>query len=219
MAGARRSHPSARPPARRPLAVLTFVLASVLTACSGGGAADGTAGAAVVAADPATTALSGPDCLAPQVLAALGFAGVRPPGSTPHPDAPSAGPVPESFAPVSAVLCATGETLTDASGRWAAVTASRLEGDIHPLADALTSSSGSAATPEGGPTTCAAAAVRSDLWLVDAVGSAIRVALPGGGCGRLPSAVRAGLAALETVDLERSPVELVEPHATPSATP
>ncbi|WP_203669163.1 hypothetical protein [Cellulomonas pakistanensis] len=188
-----------------------------LAACSGGGGTASSAADAGLGASARAAVSSGADCLAPQVLDALGFAGAAS-GSTAHPDVPEAGPVPEDFAAVSAVLCTTGETLTDAAGRWAAVTATRLEGDVRPLLTALT---GSTTRPAAGTSSspCADGADRADLWLVDALGAAVRVALPAGGCGALPVAVTEGLDALDAVDVEHYPVELVGPRATSSPTP
>jgi hypothetical protein len=53
---------------------------------------------------------------------------------------------------------------------------------------------------------------------VDALGAAIRVALPSGGCGALPISVSEGLEVLDPVDVEHYPVELVGPRATGSPT-
>lgn len=210
MAPGHRRAPRTRPARARRAgapAVLAVLLGGALTACSGG--AD--AGPATAADATRTAVASGADCLAPQVLTALGFDADGYTG-TPHPAAPDAGPLPDGFTAVSALLCSTGEVLTDGSGRWAAVTATRLEGDVRPLVDAL----GSTATAAPATTTpaCAADAERADLWLVDALGAAVRVALPGGGCGALPTDVAAGLDALDAVDVEHSPVALVAPRAT-----
>jgi hypothetical protein len=206
---------AARTPRRRAaLAALIAATALVLAACGGDGS-DGSAGSSALADRPVTASLpTGPDCLAPQVLTALGFAGIHPPGATSHPDAPDAGPLPTGVTPVTAVLCSTGETLTDSAGRWAAVTASRLEGDVDALVEAL-----SATSARGGATAgpCATGERRSDLWLVDALGGAVRVLLPGGGCGDLDPAVRAGLDELDAVDVERYPVALVAPGAAPTS--
>lgn len=192
-----------------------LALAVGLAACAGGdGSSSSTDAAERASAGAAVSA--GADCLAPQVLDALGFAGAGA-SSTAHPDVPDAGPVPDGFSAVSAVLCTTGETLTDAAGRWAAVTATRLEGDVRPLLTALTASS---TVPAAGttPTPCAADAERADLWLVDALGAAVRVALPSGGCGPLPVSLSEGLDALDAVDVEHYPVELVGPRATGTPT-
>lgn len=211
-----------QPRHRRRRAVLAgavaLLLATGLAACSTGlGAAEApdaaAAGSALVLAPEA-------DCLAPQVLTALGFdpAGYA---GTAHPDAPEATPLPGGFTASSALLCSTGETLTDAAGRWAAVTATRLEGDVAPLVAALAAG----ATPDGVRQARAAAAAcpaderRSDLWLLDALGAAVRVELPGGGCGNLPTAVANGITALDAVDVEHYPVDLVAPGASASPRP
>lgn len=206
--------PRPRAPRATLAGVAALALAGVLAGCAGGDASS--AADADRGSGPAARAAvsSGADCLAPQVLDALGFAGAAA-GSTAHPDVPDAGPVPVDFAAVSAVLCTTGETLTDAAGRWAAVTATRLEGDVQPLVTALT---GSTTLPASGTPTapCGDEADRADLWLVDALGAAVRVALPAGGCGALPVAVTEGIDALDPVDVEHYPVELVGPRATAS---
>lgn len=212
-------HPGAPGPGRssrtrKALGPLAALLVAVLAACSGGTVVDASAsgadgGSAVVVA-------AGADCLAPQVLAALGFDPDGYAGAT-HPDAPEVTPLPTGFTAASALLCSTGETLTDAAGRWAAVTASRLEGDIAPLVAALADGATLPAARTA-PVDCPAGEIRSDLWLVDALGAAVRVALPGDGCGNLPTAVARGLTTLDAVDVEHYPVELVEPSASASPT-
>jgi hypothetical protein len=201
--------------ARRRWVTLLALVLTVTPALAACGGSDAVVGGTAVADQTVTASLpSGADCLAPQVLSALGFAGIRPPGATRHRDAPEAGPLPDSFVPVSAVLCSTGETLTDSAGRWAAIAASRLEGDVDLLVDALAvvASGGEAASAA-----CATGERRSDLWLVDALGAAVRVLLPEGGCGEIDPAVRAGLDELDAVDVERYPVALVAPGAAPSS--
>lgn len=208
---------------RAPVAVTGAAgLLALVAACSGGAGSEADAQARASAARTAVS--SGADCLAPQVLVALGFTPGTTAGSTPHPDAPDPAAVPDGFSPVSAVLCTTGETLTDAAGRWAAVTATRLEGDVAPLVAALTDA---AAVPVAGTTSasgttsaaCGTGVPRSDLWLVDALGSAVRATLPGGGCGVLPRAVADGVDALDAVDVEHYPVELVDARSTAAPTP
>jgi hypothetical protein len=197
----------ARTCARRRAAVPAALLVAALAACS---AAPDAAGDAQSRASAGRTAVATEaDCLAPQVLTALGFDAAAYTGSV-HRDAPEAAAPPDGFVAVSAVLC-----LTDAAGRWAAVTASRLEGDVAPLVSALTGRSTVPAGTSG--TACPAGAERADLWLVDALGGAVRVALPGGGCGELPEAVADGIAALDVMDVEHYPVALVAP--APSASP
>lgn len=191
-------------------------LLGLLAACAGGGASE--ADAPVPAGAASSAVGSGADCLAPQVLVALGFTAGATGSGTPHPDAPDPVAVPDGFSPVSAVLCSTGETLTDGAGRWAAVTSTRLEGDVGPLVDAL---AGADAVPvaESAPAACGTGVPRTDLWLVDALGAAVRVALPGAGCGSLPRSVADGVAALDAVDVEHYPVELVDPRSTAAPTP
>ena len=202
-----------RPRAPRTGALLaTGALVGLLAACSGGaGASEEDAQARASAAR--TAVRSGADCLAPQVLAALGFEPGTTASGTPHPDAPEPAAVPTGFSPVSAVLCTTGETLTDGAGRWAAVTATRLEGDVGPLVEALAPVAGSTPAP------CGSGVPRSDLWLVDALGAAVRATLPGGGCGDLPAAVVEGVDALDAVDVEHYPVQLVDARSTGAPTP
>ncbi|HYQ77101.1 hypothetical protein [Cellulomonas sp.] len=210
--------PRPRAPRARLAGLAALALAAVLAACSGGDPASAGADAAQRSAAGASVS-SGADCLAPQVLTALGFAGAGAgAGSTAHPDVPEVGPVPDGFTAVSAVLCTTGETLTDAAGRWAAVTATRLEGDVRPLVTALSAAPTVPASGTATPAPCGTEAPRADLWLVDALGAAVRVALPSGGCGTLPVAVSEGLDALDAVDVEHYPVELVGPRATASPT-
>lgn len=201
--------PARRPAHRRPAAaalLLAVTVGGALAACSAGADA---VGSSAVAPLPSTTDVArAPDCLAPQVLTGLGFAADEY-DRAPHPDVPDPAPLPEGFAVASAVLCSTGETLTDAAGRWAAVTATRLEGDVEPLVAALTAT---VAAPASDTTDrCRADAGRSDLWLVDALGSAVRVPLPRAGCEPLPEAVRDALADLDAVDVERYPVALLGP--------
>lgn len=165
------------------------------------------ASAQVNAAEPTTTAsgTTQADCLAPQVLADLGLTD----DDAPHADVPEPGPLPDGFSPVSAVLCSSGETLTDSQGRWAAVTASYREGDLQPLLDAL-----EAPAPK---MSCGVdQEVRHDLWLVDALGAGRRVPLPGGACDDLTGDVGDALDDLTEVDVVRYPVELVQPGARPT---
>jgi len=206
----------AAPPGRTRAALPVAALVLALAACSPD--ADAATGSGADAPPPTaaqrSTVAAGPDCLAPQVLTALGFDAAGYTRST-HADAPDPVAVPPEFTAVSAVLCTTGETLTDAAGRWAAVTASRLEGDVAPLLDAL----GAPATVRTGTSAAGCpAGERADLWLVDALGAGVRVALPGSSCGALPAAVADGLAALDVVDVEHYPVALVAPGATPGPT-
>jgi hypothetical protein len=216
MAAPRPRVPAARPSGHRRAAVPAVPAALLLAALAACAPASDAAGGAQSRASAGRTAVAAEaDCLAPQVLTALGFDAAAYTGSV-HRDAPEAAPVPDDFAAASVLLCSTGETLTDAAGRWAAVTASRLEGDVAPLVSALTARS---TVPAGtSPSGCADGAEHADLWLVDALGGAVRVVLPGGGCGDLPDAVADGIAALDVMDVEHYPVALVAPAPTTSPT-
>lgn len=188
--------------------VATLVGGALLTGCAVQAAPTLTARPSSSPSASATRTPAGADCLAPQVLSALGFDPAQTSGAT-HPDAPDPGPVPEDFRPVLAVECSTGETLSDSAGRWSAVTATRREGGLDPLLAALDGGS----TPS--PTvTCAPGGQRSELWLVDVMGDAVRVTVPGAVCGRLPANVRAALDGLDAVDTEHYPVLLTAPRQT-----
>lgn len=217
-----RPHPRAPRRARTgtPVGAVPAVVAAllVLAGCSAGGtgsASDESADGGAAAARSAVA--SGADCLAPQVLADLGFDPGASSGAA-HPSVPDAVPVPAGFTAESAVLCSTGETLTDTSGTWAAVTATRLEGDVRPLVDALTAPATVPATGGSAPT-CAPGAERTELWLVDALGAAVRVVVPGAGCAPLPEPLTTGLDALDAVDVEHYPVALVAPRPGASTGP
>ena len=178
-------------------------------------------GLAACSAAPAETAQDAPtavvvgaaDCLSSQVLADLGLVAAGGSGrtGTPHADAPEAGRVPDDFVPVSVVVCAPGGTLQDSSGTWVALTASRREGDLDPLVAALRRPSA-----QHGGTCSSAAVVPPSLWLVDALGRAIRPVWPTDRCGSPQETVTAALDALEETDHEQYPVRLVIP-AEPTA--
>ncbi|AEE45182.1 hypothetical protein [Cellulomonas fimi] len=119
------------------------------------------------------------------------------------------GAVPEGFAPVSVLVCSASGTLRSVSGTWAAVTESRREGDLAPLLDALE-------RPSQEPTgTCQAsgAAAPTVLWLVDALGRAVRPVWPTDACGVPVAEVQDALDALDETDSTDYPVERVEPTA------
>ncbi|NUU18101.1 hypothetical protein HP550_12665 [Cellulomonas humilata] len=173
------------------------------------------------APDPASdapTAVVAPaaDCLSAPVLADLGLVAAGGAGETgtPHADAPEPGRVPDDFRAASVVVCSPGGTLHDSSGTWVALTASWREGDLAPLVAALRRPS----APRGG--TCSTAAVVPPaLWLVDALGQAIRPVWPTDRCGSPQPAVSAALDALEETDSEQYPVRLIAPAETPTARP
>jgi hypothetical protein len=125
-------------------------------------------------------------------------------------DAPAAGRVPSDFEPVAVYRCDQFGTVEDAEGRWSAITAERLEGDLGPLLAALDE-------PDDAnwPGPCAAIMmIAPELWLVDLDGVAIRVAFPSDGCGQPKVApVDAALAALTVVERSSHPLQLVETWA------
>ena len=182
--------------------VLTLPVALLLgvTACSGTG--EPAAGA------PTAVVVGSADCLSSQVLADLGLvaAGESGGSGTPHADAPEAGRVPDGFMPASVVVCTPGGTLQDSSGTWVALTASRREGDLDPLVAALRRPSA-----QRGGTCSSAAVVAPSLWLVDALGRAVRPVWPTDRCGSPQEAVALALDALEETDSEQYPVRLVIP--------
>jgi len=169
------------------------LLLSALTACSGS------------PADPAPTAVVAPvaDCMAPAVLHDLGLV---PASADDVPISPSASPepgrVPDDFVPVSVVVCTPDGSLKDASGTWLALTASHREGDLAPLVAALREPS----APRGG--TCSTAQAEAPaLWLVDALGRALRPTLPTDRCGAPSADVTKALAALQETDSAKYPVQ------------
>lgn len=175
--------------------------------CLGALLATGLAGCGSTAQEAAVTAEPAPraDCLAPQVIADLGLHADDGTG-TAHPDVPDAGAVPPEFQPASAVQCLTGERLTDSDGVWAAVTVRRLEGDLGPLLAALSEPT----EPVDADQACAAdLPPRWELWLVDALGRAVRVERPVDACGVPTAAVTSAVDALDTVEEEHFPVDLL----------
>lgn len=155
------------------------------------------------------------DCLAPQVIASLGLSADDASG-TAHPDVPEPGAVPETFTPVSAVQCVSGERLTDADGVWAAVTVRQLEGDLAPLLDALDQPS----EPVQADQACAAPTSPAwELWLVDALGRAVRADRPVDSCGSPTEQVTAAVAGLDTTVEEHFPVDLLAARVTATPTP
>jgi len=190
-------------PAGRALASL--VLGSAfLAACAGNPAPSA----------PVAEVASQADCLAPQVLSALELVPASSGGAvrrTAHPDVPAAGRIPDDFAPEAVVTCTTGGRLRDSSGTWAAVTQSRLEGDLGPLVALV-----DRAHTEPAGTCGAEGPTRTVIWLVDALGRAVRPLLPVDPCGAPTQAVRDTLAALEGTDSTDYPVELIVPRGTPN---
>jgi hypothetical protein len=206
-AGCTRGKPA--DPRARAIAALAGVVAALTVVA-------GCATAPASVASPAQTATSA-DCLAPQVVADLGLqADARELSATPHPDVPVPGAVPTGFEAVSVVECVGGERLTDTDGVWDAVAVRRLEGDLDPLLAALAQPS---ATPDAGRACDASGVVPFELWLVDALGRAIRPDRPLDGCGKPTQAVRNAVAGLREIDVSHYRVHLVAARASaaPSA--
>ncbi|WP_449385723.1 hypothetical protein [Cellulomonas soli] len=136
------------------------------------------------------------DCLAPQVLAELGLPDDVLASRSPHVDAPAAGRVPSDFVAVSVLACALDGTLRDSEGVWSAVTATRLEGDLDALVTAL--SRPSTSPTQGSPAACVPPdQIPPVLWLVDAMGRAVRAAWPTDPCGAPQPGVDDALGALQ----------------------
>ena len=159
------------------------------------------------------------DCLAPQIITDLGLrADARELSATAHPDVPEPGSVPAGFEPVGVVECVTGERLTDAQGVWDAITVRHLEGDLGPLLAALDAphetSTGDQLCPESDVATF-------QLWLVDALGRAVRPAPPVAACGAPTPAVQQAVAALAEIEVSHYRVHLAAARATvdPTAGP
>ena len=159
------------------------------------------------------------DCLAPQVITDLGLrADARELSATSHPDVPAPGSVPASFEAVGVVECVTGERLTDAQGVWDAITVRHLEGDLGPLLAALAAPHETST----GDQLCPASDVATfQLWLVDALGRAVRPAPPVDVCGGPTPAVRQAVAALAEIEVAHYRVHLAAARATvvPTAEP
>lgn len=189
----------ARRRARTPTAGLAVVaVTAALAACSSGALPS-------AAPEPAATVPTA-DCLAPQVLAALNLG--QP--ATPAPDAPAPGAVPDGFVATSVLACADGGELLDSSGTWTSVRASRLEGDVGALVAALRLPSSRAKATAS----CAAESTGvPQVWLVDALGTAVRPQLPTDACGQVRAEVRRAVERLQTTDVVSYPVALVTPSA------
>jgi len=176
-------------------AVVVLPAALLLASCSSAGPSEPTTPTAVVA--PAA------DCMSPAVLNDLGLVPASAEDVELSPTAsPQPGTVPDGFVPVSVVVCTPDGSLHDASGTWLALTASHREGDLEPLVAALHEPS----ARRGG--TCSSGQVQAPaLWLVDALGRALRPTWPTDRCGEPSAKVTEALAALEETDNEKYPVQ------------
>ena len=191
------------------LAVGTLLLVLVL----GRRAGDEGSGASSVAEVAAAA-----DCLAPEVLDALGLhldPGLATAGA--HADAPAPGRVPSSFSPAGVLVCKSGGRMRDGSGTWAVVTATTRDGTAPQIATLLAALEGAPApaTATVRPSPCVTAgAERMELWLVDSIGRAVRPSMPLDGCGRPTVEVQRALEALAITDQVDAPVSLLTPATT-----
>ena len=178
---------------------LSVLLALVVLA----GCGDGPDGSSSPVATSTAIVSASADCMAPAVLEDLGVVPASPDGfETGSTSTPEVGAVPDGFVPVSVLVCTPDGSLHDASGTWLALTASHREGDLGPLLAALEQ-------PSDEPTaTCGSVEPEAlALWLVDALGRAVRPSWPTDGCGSPAEDVTRALAALDETDREQYPVE------------
>jgi len=145
-------------------------------------------------------------CLDPDVLDALGLeldASLR----TDAPAPTTRGLPPEGFVADTVLVCDRGETLRDSVGRWWAVTATLLEGDLAPLVGVVTRP-----TPAAG---CGTGVV-AQLWLVDAMGAAVLLPRDAACAG---DEVPTTLADLAVIDRTEHAVALAQPVTAEALTP
>lgn len=142
--------------------------------------------------DPATVpsgvVVDGATCLAREVLDAAIPGPVRPPESLSHP-LPPAGTVPDDFNPTSVVVCQFLEYTDDSSE--AVLLQTTRTGDMKEVVAQFKRES--LRSPWFGVCPTATSVPAPVVWLVDATGSAVRVAFPvDGTCGQpLPEAYEA----------------------------
>lgn len=207
MAGAQHDRPAYPDPGRWWARGARLVAPALLLA-----AVAGCAGAPTVTRQPEARVAVQADCLDPQVVRELGLVLDDAMASAPATGtAATPGAVPEDFAPASVLVCSASGTLKSASGTWAAVTESRREGDLAPLLAALERPS---QEPSGACET--SGAVPTVLWLVDALGRAVRPVWPTDACGAPVADVLSALDALDETDTTAFPVERVAPTGPPS---
>ena len=201
----------ARAPRRSRVRALAAA-ALVVLAVAGCGPSSGAGSAARTAAVSAEA-----DCLAPEVLGELGLT-LDPSlaARASHTPAPTAGRVPDSFVAATVLECQVGGQMRDSAGTWTAVTATSREGstaDVSALVAALDRAQRDASS---GAAAAATPSCESDdrplvLWLLDAMGRAVRPMLTLDGCGAPQPEVRAALDRLAVSGVVDHPVELVAP--------
>jgi hypothetical protein len=175
---------------RRPAAIATLGLALALAGC---GAIPGIGPDPRIEATPVTTATC------PETYED-GYA--------------EPGLVPPDFAAVAVLRCDPYASREDDEGSWTGTRLERLDGDLEPVLAALAARSDARSL---GP--CAAIGyVFPELWVEDADGRVVRVAVPSDGCGAPKSVgLDEALAALTVVDETFTPASLVESTAATEA--
>jgi hypothetical protein len=125
-----------------------------------------------------------------------------------------AGLVPSDFPAVAVLRCDPYASREDADGVWSGALLERLEGELEPVLAALASPSD---VRPLGPCT-AIGFLSPELWVEDAQGRVVRVAVPSDGCGApKPVGLDEALAALTVVDETFTPDSLVESAAATAA--
>ncbi len=156
-------------------------------------------GSTIAAGPPVATAevRTAASCLDPDVLDALGLE-LDESRRSEAPAPTTRGLPPEGFVADTALVCDRGGTLRDSAGRWHAVSATRLEGDLDPLVRLVTRATPAACGP----------GVVPQVWLVDAMGAA--VLLPrDAGCR--DGAMADALGRLDVIERSEHPVALAQP--------
>ena len=160
----------------------------------------GCAGSAPSASDTATAEVrTDASCLDVGVLEALGLE-LDASRAADAAEPAARGLPPADFVADTALVCDRGETLRDSAGRWWAVTATRLEGDLGPLVEVVT---------RAAPGECGTAVV-PQVWLVDAMGAAVLLPADAACEG---AATADALDALDVLDRTEHPVALAQPVA------
>lgn len=187
--------------------VAAFALVALLASCGSSGAT-GSPAADTEEAQAAVVVPSA-DCLAPEVLQALGLrldASLAATASS-RETAAVPGTVPAGFDATGVLVCEVGGQMLDGAGTWTAVTATSRDGSAADLAAVVTALAAPGPAADA-PCERAAPVV---VWLVDAMDRAIRPQVPVDACGAPSAAVLAALDRLAVTGVVDRPVELVAP--------
>ncbi len=192
------------PAAARALGAVALV--ALLASCGSSGAV--ASGAADAQEARAAVVVPSADCLAPEVLDALGLRLDASLAATASSRAATAvpGAVPDDFDPTGALVCQVGGKMLDGAGTWTVVTATSREGSAADLAAVVAA----LAAPVATDVRCEQRAPIA-LWLVDAMDRAVRPVVPVDSCGAPSAAVLAALGRLAVTGVVDHPVELVAP--------